>query len=142
MDLGDVFKLGIETLKSLHDELNRANVEPGGLIVTATDEKIYTIFKGGRLVVTSRFTYYPNNTPMYCTSPYRPNLVEFENGNNRDEIEEVVESTTFNELSTTTFPHSSSITTPCHKDEPLDEMKSSPSTKISSVYFDESFTKY
>ena len=93
MDLGNVFKYDIDTLKSLHNELNKANVESGGWIGCTTDEKIYTIFKGGRVVVTSRllniFNYHPTDTPTYCTSPYRPNLIEWENGNNQDEIEEV-----------------------------------------------------
>ena len=93
MDLGNVFKYDIDTLKSLRNELNEGNVESEGWIATATDENIYTIFKGGRLVVTSRllntFSYHPNNTPTYCTSLYRPNLIEWENGNNQDMIEEV-----------------------------------------------------
>ena len=39
MDLGNVRKYDIDTLKSLHNELNESNVESGGWIVTATDEK-------------------------------------------------------------------------------------------------------
>ena len=154
MDLGNVHKYDIDTLKSLHNELNEANVESGGWIATATDEKIYTIFKGGRLVVTSRFTYHPTDTPTYCTSPYRPNLVEWKNGNSQDdEIEEEKEvelvttipkkspiTTTSNEL--ITFSQPSITTPPFHKtDNKLEEIKSS-TKKFSSVYFDESFTKY
>ena len=154
MDLGNVRKYDIDTLKSLHNELNEANVESGGWIATATDEKIYTIFKGGRLVVTSRFTYHPTDTPTYCTSPYRPNLVEWKNGNSQDdEIEEEKEvelvttitkkspiTTTSNKLNT--FSQPSITTPPFHEtDNKLEEIKSS-TKKFSSVYFDESFTKY
>ena len=154
MDLGNVHKYDIDTLKSLHNELNEANVESGGWIATATDEKIYTIFKGGRLVVTSRFTYHPTDTPTYCTSPYRPNLVEWKNGNSQDdetEEEKEVElvttitkkspiTTTSNELNT--FSQPSITTPPFHEtDNKLEEIKSS-TKKFSSVYFDESFTKY
>ena len=155
MDLGNVRKYDIETLKSLHNELNESNVQSGGWIITATDEKIYTIFEEGRLVVTSRFTYHPTDTPTYCTSPYRPNLVEWKNGNSQDgyEIEEEKElelvtttitkkspiTTTFNELNT--FFQASSMTTPPPFHETTDN-KLEETKKFSSVYFDESFTKY
>ena len=150
MELGNVYKYDIETLKSLHDELNESNVESGGWIATVTDENIYTIFEGGRLVVTSRFTYYPTDTPTYCTSPYVSNLVEWENGNNQDhEIEEKEEEkmelvTTITNFSneSMTFSQPSNTTLPSHKtDNELEEIKSSIK-KFSSVYFDESFTKY
>ena len=156
MELGNVHKYDIETLKSLHNELNESNVESGGWIVTVTDENIYTIFEGGRLVVTSRFTYYPTDTPTYCTSPYVSNLVEWENGNNQDhEIEEkeeekmelVTTTTTITNFSneSMTFSQPSSNTTslpPSHKtDNELEEIKSCMK-KFPSVYFDESFTKY
>ena len=151
MELGNVHKYDIETLKSLHNELNESNVESGGWIATVTDENIYTIFEGGRLVVTSRFTYYPTDTPTYCTSPYVSNLVEWENGNNQDhEIEEKEEEktelvttiTNFSNESMTFSQPSSNTTLPSHKtDNELEEIKSSIK-KFPSVYFDESFTKY
>ena len=82
MELGNALKYDKDTLKLLLKELNEAGIESGGWIASATKEKIYSIIKGGRLVVTPRlrktFTYEPKDTPTYCSSPYRPTIVEWD----------------------------------------------------------------
>ena len=46
MELGNVHKYNINMLKSLHNELNEANVESGGWIATVTNEKFTRYSKG------------------------------------------------------------------------------------------------
>ena len=81
MDLGNVFKYDIDTLKSFNNEINEENVEFPTYCTSPYRPKLIEWQNGNNQDENVE-------SPTYCTSPHRPNLIEWQNGNNQDIIQD------------------------------------------------------
>ena len=98
MDLGNVFKYDIDTLKSFNNEVNEENVESPtyctspyrpNIIEWGNENNQDMIEKVGLISVSKSPITLTSNQSTYCTSPYKPNLIQWENGNSQDTIGDV-----------------------------------------------------
>ena len=81
MDLANVFKYDIDTLKSFNNEINEENVEFPTYCTSPYRPKLIEWQNGNNQDENVE-------SPTYCTSPHRPNLIEWQNGNNQDIIQD------------------------------------------------------
>ena len=76
MDLGNLLKFTVETLKSLHNEVSEAGIT-GGWIASATNKNIFLIMEGGHLMVVPRLVPHvgeENNNIAPSSTNLIPNL--------------------------------------------------------------------
>ena len=144
MDLGNVFKYDIDTLKSFNDEVNEENVESPtyctspyrpNLIEWENGNNQDMIEQVGLISVPKSPITSTSNQPTYCTSPYKPNLIQWENGNSQDTIGEVELVTSPKSTITTTSNHLTTIPQPLITTEKKSDL-SNKELLVESVLFE------